>query len=69
MYFFIWFLNIILFLFLFSFAAKNTEIITINYYFDFEWQVPIIVVLLTFFASGIAFGYFICFIKRLRKKL
>ena len=69
MYFFIWLLNIILFLFLLSFAAKNTEIITVNYYFDFEWQAPVIVILLAFFALGIIFGYFFCFIKRLRKKL
>ncbi|WP_074905429.1 lipopolysaccharide assembly protein LapA domain-containing protein [Nitrosomonas communis] len=69
MYFFIWLLNIIVFLFLLSFAAKNTEIITIHYYSGFEWQAPLIVVLLAFFASGIILGYFFCLIKRLSKKL
>ncbi|AKH38377.1 MULTISPECIES: lipopolysaccharide assembly protein LapA domain-containing protein [Nitrosomonas] len=69
MYFFNWLLNIILFLFLVSFAAKNTEIITIHYYFGFEWQAPLIVALLAFFALGIILGYFFCLIKRLRKKL
>ena len=67
MYIFYWLINIILFLFLLSFSAKNTEVVTINYYFDIEWQAPIIVILLIFFALGIGFGYLSTFTKRAPK--
>lgn len=68
MHFFIWLLNVIIFLLLMSFAAKNTEIVSIRYYFDFEWQVPMVVVLLVCFAIGAGFGYFASLIAKVRKK-
>lgn len=68
MYFFTWLISVIIFLLLVSFAAKNTEIVSINYYFDFEWQVPIIVILLVCFALGTGFGYLASVIAKARKK-
>jgi putative membrane protein len=35
----------VLFLFLLSFTAKNTEIIVLRYYFNYEWQAPLILAL------------------------
>lgn len=67
MYIFYWLINIILFLFLLSFSAKNTEVVTVNYYFDIEWQAPIIVILLIFFVLGIGFGYLSTFTKKAQK--
>lgn len=69
MYVFIWLINIILFLFLLSFSAKNSEITTIHYYFDLEWQAPVVVILLIFFALGISLGYLFGIIKKSRRKL
>ncbi len=44
------------FLLLLGFAAKNTENVTVRYFLGFEWQAPLVFVLLVFFASGIALG-------------
>lgn len=68
MYFFIWLLSIIIFLLFMSFAAKNTEVVSINYYFDFEWQAPMIVIILVCFALGASFGYLASFFTKARKK-
>lgn len=49
----------VLFLFLLSFTTKNTETIVLRYYFDYEWQAPLILVLLLF----LVFGVLSCFGK------
>ena len=51
-----WTLRIILFLALFLFALKNTDIVSLRLYFDQVWQAPLILVLLVFFAAGAAMG-------------
>jgi lipopolysaccharide assembly protein A len=51
-----WTLRIILFLALFLFALKNTNTVSLHLYFDQEWQAPLILVLLVFFAAGAALG-------------
>ncbi|MCO6433142.1 LapA family protein [Nitrosomonas nitrosa] len=64
----IWILRIVIFLLLVSFAAKNTEIVSVNYYLGFEWQVPMIIVLLACFVLGTAFGFLACYIKKVKKQ-
>jgi putative membrane protein len=49
-------LKIALFLLLFGFAIKNLETVKVRYFLGLEWQVPLIVVVLTFFGTGIAIG-------------
>lgn len=61
-------LRLIIFLFLLSVAVKNSEMVTIHYYFGLEWEVPVVVVLLSCFIAGTLFGYLSCFIKRIGKK-
>jgi len=51
-----WILRIILFLALFLFALKNTDVVSLRLYFDQVWQAPLILVLLVFFAGGAAMG-------------
>ena len=51
-----WTLRIILFLALFLFALKNTDTVVLHLYFDQVWQVPLILLLLVFFAAGTAMG-------------
>ena len=51
-----WILRIILFLALFLFALKNTDMVRLRLYFDQVWQAPLILVLLVFFAGGTAMG-------------
>lgn len=68
MYIFIWLAGFVFFLLLLTFSAKNTELVTVNYYFDFHWQVPLVVLFLIFFALGSCFGYLSCVVKHWRKK-
>jgi len=39
-----------------AFAVKNTEPVTLRFYFELAWQTPLIVLLLAFFAGGAIFG-------------
>ena len=51
-----WSLKILVFLVLFAFAVKNTEPVTLRFFFDGAWQAPMIVILFAFFAVGAFFG-------------
>jgi lipopolysaccharide assembly protein A len=51
-----WTVRLLVFLFLLAFAAKNTDPVTLHFYFELAWQAPLIVLLLVFFAAGTAFG-------------
>lgn len=51
-----WFLRVALFLALLGFAVKNEQQVTLRYFFGYEWQAPLVLVLLIFFAVGAAAG-------------
>ena len=51
-----WAIRIALFVLLLAFAAKNTDPVTLRFYFGLSWQAPLIALLLAFFAGGIALG-------------
>ena len=51
-----WAVRLVVFLFLLAFAVKNTDPVTLRFYFELAWQAPLIVLLLAFFAAGAAFG-------------
>lgn len=51
-----WAIRIALFMVLAAFAAKNTDPVTLRFYFDLAWQAPLVAVLLAFFAAGAALG-------------
>ena len=51
-----WAIRVALFVLLLAFAAKNTEPVTLRFYFDLLWQAPLVALLLAFFAAGVAFG-------------
>ncbi len=51
-----WAIRLAIFLFLLAFAAKNTEPVTLRFYFDLGWQIPLIALLLAFFAGGALLG-------------
>jgi len=57
-----------IFLLLLSFAVKNSEMATVRYYLDLEWEMPLIIILLICFTAGTAFGYFSCLIQKFHKK-
>jgi lipopolysaccharide assembly protein A len=52
----LWLLKLTLFAIVLAFAVKNTELVTVRYYFGGEWQSPLIFVLLVAFCAGVALG-------------
>jgi uncharacterized integral membrane protein len=44
------------FLLFFGFALKNTDSVALRYFLGFEWQAPLVFMLLVFFGLGIASG-------------
>jgi putative membrane protein len=53
----LWLLKFALFAIVLAFAVKNTELVTVRYYFGGEWQSPLIFVLLVAFCAGVALGF------------
>ena len=66
-----WLLRIFLFLLLLGFAAKNSETVTLKYYLGYEWQAPLVLVMLVFFVLGAAIGIAAClgYLFRQRRQL
>lgn len=51
-----WISGILLFLLALGFAIKNSEIVTLHYYLGYQWQAPLVVVVLTVFCTGAGVG-------------
>ena len=51
-----WAIRFALFVVLLALAARNTEPVTLRFYFDLAWQAPLVALLLAFFAAGAALG-------------
>jgi uncharacterized integral membrane protein len=52
----LWVCRIFIFLFLLAFAVKNKDPVSIHLFFDTSWQAPLVIVVLAFFAGGMALG-------------
>jgi lipopolysaccharide assembly protein A len=55
-----WFLRIVLFVLLLGFTVRNVETVTLHYYFGYEWQAPLVLIILLFFALGVVIGVLSC---------
>ena len=53
---FIWLLRATLFIVLLGFAVKNSSTVTLHFFFDAAWPLPLVAVMLIFFATGAAAG-------------
>ena len=51
-----WAILAALFVVLLAFAAKNTDLVTLRFYFGLEWKSPLIALLLAFFIGGVLLG-------------
>jgi len=51
-----WAIRLALFIVLLAFAARNTEPVTLRFYFDLAWQAPLVALLLAFFVAGAVLG-------------
>lgn len=52
----VWLLRAVMFLVLLGFAVKNDQPVVLRYFFGYEWQASLVVVLLLFFAVGMGMG-------------
>jgi putative membrane protein len=51
-----WVLKFALFVLVLTFAVRNTDLVTVRYYFGGEWQAPLVFVMLVAFCAGVAIG-------------
>ena len=51
-----WVIRLAMFLFLLAFAARNTDPVTLRFYFDLAWQMPLVALLVAFFVAGALLG-------------
>jgi lipopolysaccharide assembly protein A len=63
-----WILRVVLFIVLLGFAVKNDQPITLRYFFGYEWQSSLVIVLLIFFAAGAAVGVLAMFANVLQQR-
>ena len=56
MKYFVWLLRIGLFVVLLGFAVKNNGMVTLRFFLDAAWTLPLVVVLLIFFTAGAVAG-------------
>ncbi len=68
MQFLIWILKFALFVLVLAFAVRNTDPVTVRYYFGGEWQAPLVFVLLVAFCAGIAAGLFASLTQLIRQR-
>ena len=52
----LWFVRLVLFLILFSFAVKNDQLVALKFFFGTSWQTPLVFVILVAFAAGALLG-------------
>ena len=52
----LWACRIFVFLFLLAFALKNTDPVSVRFFFDAAWQAPLIIIMLAFFSGGAFLG-------------
>ena len=59
--------KIALFLLLLSFAAMNSDSVSLRYFLGIEWRAPLILVLFVFFSTGMLLGLLIGVGRRWRQ--
>jgi lipopolysaccharide assembly protein A len=68
MRYFSWLLRAALFIALLGFAVKNDQPVTLRYFFGYEWQSSLVIVLLVFFAAGAIVGVLAMFANVLQQR-
>jgi uncharacterized integral membrane protein len=51
-----WFVRLVIFVFLVLFAMQNTENVVLHFILGHQWQAPLVILLLGFFAGGAVLG-------------
>ena len=61
-------IKLALFFVVITFAVKNTDMVTVRYFLGWEWQSPLIFVMLIAFCAGIALGLLAALPKLFRQR-
>jgi uncharacterized integral membrane protein len=61
-------IKLLLFFVVVTFAVKNTDLVTVRYFLGWEWQSPLIFVMLIAFCAGIALGLLAALPKLFRQR-
>jgi len=66
-----WILKGALFILLLGFAVKNSDVVTLSYYLGYQWQAPLVLIILMFFVAGVVVGVAACmgYLFRQRREL
>ena len=68
MRFFLWIVKVALFLLVLSFAVKNTDMVAVRYYLGYQWDAPLVLVMLVFFCLGVVVGITASLTQMLRQR-
>ncbi len=63
-----WIIRVVLFIALLGFAIKNDQPVALRYFFGYEWQSYLVVVLLIFFSVGAVVGVLAMFPKLMQQR-
>jgi uncharacterized integral membrane protein len=61
-------IKLALFFVVITFAVRNTDVVTVRYFLGWEWQSPLIFVMLIAFGAGIALGLLAALPKLFRQR-
>lgn len=64
----VWTFRILLFLVLLGFALKNDQPVVLHYFFGYQWEASLILILLIFFTAGAALGVMVMLFTLLRQR-
>ncbi len=66
MHYLMWIIKAVLFLLILSFALVNTDPVTVRYYLGYQWQAPLVLVLLVAVCMGALVGLLVGLFHTLR---
>ena len=66
MHYLMWIIKALLFLLILSFALVNTDPVTVRYYLGYQWQAPLVLVLLVAVCMGALVGLLVGLFHTLR---
>ncbi len=64
----VWLFRSILFLLLLGFAVKNDKPVILSFFFGYQWETSLVLLLLLFFTAGVIVGVLVMLISFLRQR-
>ncbi|MCL2590718.1 MAG: LapA family protein [Betaproteobacteria bacterium] len=64
----IWFVRLVLFILLFGFAVKNDQIVDLHFFFNRQWTLPLVFIILVAFTVGALMGVMATVASLLRQR-